>query len=68
MKDIGSRIKKVRVINKFTQREFSKSICISQPHLSEIENNKEKPSKAVIRLISILFKVSEEWLINGSEK
>lgn len=68
MEHIGARIKEVQVANKLTQQEFSKSICISQPHLSEIENNEEKPSRAVVRLISILFNINEKWLISGHKK
>lgn len=67
MVDLGERIKKVRVDNNLTQQEFSKKICISQPHLSKIENEIDKPSKVVIRLISILFKTDEKWLLGEEE-
>ena len=66
MINIGSKIKQVRKERKLTQREFSKAICISQPHLSKIEHNEENPSKAVVKLICILFDVSENWIINGN--
>lgn len=66
MNTIGRRIKGVRSQNGLTQQEFCKAICISQPHLSKIEHDEENPSKAVIRLISLIFKVDEAWILAGS--
>lgn len=67
MGGIGSRIRSVRNSSGQTQDEFSKNIRISQSHLSGIEKGHCQPSGSVILLISILFNVSEEWLINGSK-
>lgn len=63
---IGKRIKSLRKKKGMTQQEFCKSVCVSQAHLSMIEHDRVNPSKAVIRLISILFDVDEDWLINDS--
>lgn len=65
MEYVGTRIKQVRESNALTQVEFSKAICISQPHLSKIEHGEERPSKSVIKLICLLFNVEESWLINS---
>lgn len=67
MDSIGIRIRSVRNNAGQTQAEFSKNIRISQPHLSGIEKGHCQPSGAVILLISILFHVDEDWLINGSK-
>ena len=65
MANIGTRIRSVRIGAGQTQEEFSKNLRISQSHLSGIEKGHCKPSSAVILLISILFDVNEDWLING---
>lgn len=67
MNTIGERIKYVRKSNSLTQLEFSRKLGISRPHITNIENNKEKASSTVIRLISIIFDVKEDWLKNGQK-
>lgn len=66
MQTIGERIKQVRKINALTQVQFSEKLCISRPHVTKIENSKENASGTVIRLISVLFKVNEDWLKTGN--
>ncbi len=65
---IGNRIESLRKKKNMTQQEFCRFVCVSQAYLSMVEHDKVNPSKAVIRLISILFDVNEDWLINGSSK
>ena len=65
---VGERIKEIRKKNKLTQQEFSSMICVSRPHISGIEHGKYQPSKTIIRLISIVFDVNEEWLLTGKTK
>ena len=67
MESTGTRIRAIRKKAGLSQIDFSKKICISQGQLSAAENNKMCLSKAVLRLISILFDVNEDWLINGSK-
>lgn len=67
METIGKRIRSVRQRENLTQEEFAKKICVCRPHVTNIEKGKDNPSKAVIRLISILFDVSEDWLVNGKK-
>ena len=62
---LGERIREVRTSNALTQKEFSSMLRLSRPHITNIEKGKDFPSKAVIRLISILFEVEEDWLIHG---
>lgn len=68
MNQIGNRIKDVRHTQGLTQAQFSRSLRISQSHLSGIEKGHYQPSGPVLLLISILFGVNEEWLIKGSNK
>jgi transcriptional regulator with XRE-family HTH domain len=65
MRTIGERIKEIRKSNTLTQSEFAEKVCVSRPHITNIENNKENPSSMLIRLISLLFSISEDWIING---
>lgn len=67
MDSMGARIRSIRKNSGMTQMDFCKKICISQPHLSGIETGVQAPSNTVIRLISILFNVSEDWLISGEK-
>lgn len=61
MSDISKKIKSIRLGNKLRQIDFAEMICISQSHLSRIENGQDYPSKAVIRLISLQFGINEEF-------
>lgn len=65
MTDIGFRIKSLRKERKITQSEFAKKICVSQSYLSRVENNKELPTDMLLKLISLEYKCSYEWLKQG---
>lgn len=67
MATLGDRIKQIRKENCLTQMEFASKLRISRPHITNIENNKDKPSGTLLLLISILFNTDEDWLINGSK-
>jgi transcriptional regulator with XRE-family HTH domain len=64
---IGSRIKLIRKINKVNQIEFSNQIGISQATLSELEQDKYRPSVDTIIAIVKAFESNSEWLLFGSE-
>lgn len=65
MQTIGDRIRQIRKSNALTQAQFSEKLCLSRPHITRIETNKENASSTVIRLMSILFKVDESWIKTG---
>ncbi|TXK79121.1 helix-turn-helix domain-containing protein [Paenibacillus sp. N3.4] len=44
MKTVGERIKSIRKTNHLEQKSFSQFIGVSQGTLSDIENNRCKPS------------------------
>lgn len=62
LNDIGKKIKAIRLGNKLRQIDFAEMICISQSHLSRIENGQDYPSKAVICLIALQFGIDENFL------
>ena len=63
---LGERVKFVRKSNKLNQADFAKRLGISQTHVSKIEKNVENPSETLLKLISIEFGISEEWLKTGA--
>lgn len=66
LKTVNDRIKAVRKAYDMTQREFGKSIGISDVAVSKIESGENKPSARTIRAISREYELSEEWLLNGT--
>ena len=65
MLTLGERIRSIRKITNLTQAEFAAELRISRPHLNKVEYNKENPSGTLVRLISILFQVDENWIKSG---
>lgn len=63
---LGERVKIVRKSNKLNQADFAKRLGISQTHVSKIEKNVENPSETLLKLISLEFGISEEWLKNDT--
>lgn len=67
MTTIGERFKEVRKFLRLNQEKFAKELGISQNHVSAIEKGKYTPSLPLIKLISLKFNISEQWLIDGSK-
>jgi transcriptional regulator with XRE-family HTH domain len=62
---IGDRIKSVREKNNLSTISFAKTLEISQPSLTGLENNKSEPrAKTIIALIE-KFGVDPNWLLTG---
>lgn len=53
----GTYIRKVREDLKENQIAFAKRLDLTQPYLSQVEQNKKKPSLKVLERISIITKV-----------
>lgn len=66
MTTLGERIKGIRKANQLNQIEFANMIGASQGTLSELEQDKYKPSVDILIAIKTEFKVDLEWLIIGS--
>lgn len=63
---LGERIKEVRKDNSITQSDFAKRMLVSASYISKVEAGKEKPSDIFIKLMSLEFNVSLEWLSTGN--
>ena len=62
--EIGKRIRALRKEKGLSQAEFAKTVGISQPHLSRVENGYENISKSVQELIAIRFSLT----VGGDEQ
>ncbi|EST51583.1 hypothetical protein T458_24560 [Brevibacillus panacihumi W25] len=65
---IGRRIKMVRKTNNVNQETFANQIGISQATLSELEQDKYKPSVDTITALATKYGVNIEWLLLGVTK
>lgn len=65
MSSIGERFKKIRKGLGFNQKDFAKELGISQTHISSVENGKDNPSTALIKLLCLKYNIDEEWLVEG---
>lgn len=63
---IGERIRAIRKKNGQNQRDFAKSIDISQPALAMLEKGQREVNNRHISLICIKHGVNEEWLRTGN--
>lgn len=63
MNTVGERIKFLRKLRKYSQVEFAEAIGISQGTLSDIENDRTKPSIDTVISIHMAFNCSFNWLL-----
>lgn len=64
METIGNRVKGIRKRHKMNQIELSKKIGILQGRLSEIEQDKTKPSADTLIQLRKQFSVDLNWLLH----
>jgi transcriptional regulator with XRE-family HTH domain len=64
METIGEKVKRIRKKYKMSQVEFSEKIGISQGRLSEIEQDKTKPSADTLIQLRKYFGVDLNWLLH----
>lgn len=62
---IGKRIKELRRALNLTQEQFASRLRITKGFLSNLEKGVRIPSEQLIRLISLEYVVSENWLTTG---
>jgi transcriptional regulator with XRE-family HTH domain len=62
---VNARIRGARKILNLTQKEFAKAICISNSYLADIENEARKSNDRIVKLVSMIFGISEKWLKTG---
>lgn len=63
--NLGERIKVVRTENGLTQKDFANLFGLSHSHISNIENNREKPSDTLLLFMCSKFGINYEWLKFG---
>ena len=62
---LGERIKTVRTDNGLTQKDFANLFGLSHSHISNLENNREKPSDTLLLFMCSKFGINYEWLKFG---
>lgn len=64
---MGEVLKKIRTIYGYTAKEMSSHLGISPSYLSEIENNKKRPSLDLLEKYSEIFEIKVSSIIAMSE-
>lgn len=67
--EIHDRMKQIRQENNLTQNEFGEKLGISRDVYANLENNRLKKPETkdpIIKLISKVFGINEEWLRTGN--
>ena len=64
--NVGSRVKAVRTSLRMTQATLSSALEIDRGHLSNIERNHYNPSLSLLKLISLMYSISYNWLKTGN--
>lgn len=62
MQNIGINIRQLRTSKHMTQQQFCDLTGLNRSFLSLVEHGKKCPTKPALKLICLLFHVSEEWL------
>ena len=55
--DLMNIVKKARTKNKISQSQLAKACKVTQPHISRIEADKERPSAKLINKLSTQLKI-----------
>ena len=63
----GSRVQNLRLLQNLTQQQFADALNISLNYTYKLENGSRTPSIDLCIQISILFKVSLDYLLTGEE-
>lgn len=63
---LGQRIKKYRVINKFSQIQLAKKLNVTQSAVSKWELDIFEPDSETLKKIATLFHISTDKLLNHS--
>jgi transcriptional regulator with XRE-family HTH domain len=63
--EINQRVKRARIELNMPQKDFAKAMCLSNSYLADIENDHRKVNDRIIKLASMVFGISENWLKTG---
>ena len=64
---VNDRIKKVRMELGLSQVKFCREIFLSPGHYAGIELNNREVNKRIIKLVTVIYNVREEYLKTGKE-
>jgi transcriptional regulator with XRE-family HTH domain len=64
----NERIREARKALNISQKDFAKSICISNSYLADVENGARKSNDRIVKLVSMVYGVNEKWLKTGEGK
>jgi transcriptional regulator with XRE-family HTH domain len=64
---INDRIKRVRLECGLSQAKFCKAIFLTPGHYAGIELNQREVNQRIIKLVSVIYNVSEDYLKMGRE-
>lgn len=67
MKEIGQRIKEIRIENKLSQRQFGEVLFVSQDTVSLWETGKSLPTAESLIAIAKTFNVSVDYILRLSD-
>lgn len=65
MRLIPLRFKEARKKLGLNQKQLADALGVSRPHISNIENGNDRPSKTLIALFILRFNIREAWLLHG---
>lgn len=65
LKELGSRIKSIRLRHNLTRADFASALMVRVKTLSEIEKGKRQPTGRLLFALREYFEVSEVWLMTG---
>lgn len=66
--DVGNRIRELRKSYKITQNEFANRLGVTKSAISSYENGSRLPSYDILIKISLIFKVSTDYLLGRIDK
>jgi transcriptional regulator with XRE-family HTH domain len=65
-KEVLERLRIVRKKLGITQAEFARRIGLTQTSMSMIQSGKSNLTGKNIKLICVIYNISEDWLLNGT--
>lgn len=66
-KDIGNRLKELRMEKNLSQSEISRVLSISRSNYSQIELGNQYPTFNTLNVIARFYNKTYQWLLHGEE-
>jgi transcriptional regulator with XRE-family HTH domain len=62
---VNQRFREARKALKLSQKDFAKALCLSNTYIADIENDHRRVNDRIIKLVSMVFGINENWLKTG---